>query len=116
MNGKIAVACMTAATPSVNGKAKSAHDASFTVLTTRTPLLLPSHEIGGNAEFFAVNIFARPRDIEVLKKEVQGIHLQLRRGVLHGTHGDYCSLWMIWGAPCACGTDVGANRSVLLAL
>src|ERR1700730_5170681 len=116
MNGQIAVARVTASAPGVEGQSHAAGAVAGSILPSRMPFLFPAHQIGSDAELFAVGILPLLREVEILAEEFHRVQVELGREVIQSAHREDRSLRMIGRTPGSCGTDVVADRSVLLTL
>src|SRR5947207_12700528 len=116
MNGKSAITVMSAPAPGVDRNTQAALYRASAILSPRTPVLLPLHQLGSNLQFLFVNIGARSGQFNVLEQQLHRIHLQLGCQVFKSAHGYQASLRMIGSAPGPCWTSVGADVDILLAV
>src|SRR5207249_7258249 len=82
MNSQIAVAGGATSAPRMQRKTDAAHEvvAGF-VLTTWMPLLLPTPQVRSDTQFFGVDGLPRLAQLDVLQKEVEGLHVELGREI-----------------------------------
>ena len=116
MNSQIAVAGVAASAPRMQRKTDAAREVAGFVLTTWMPLLLPTHQVRSDTQFFGVDGLPRLAQLDVLQKEVEGIHVELGREIIEGAHRDHGCLRVIGCPPGSSRTDVVANGRVFLAL
>ena len=100
----------------MKGQTDAACDIAGAILRTGVPLLVPAHQVGGNAEFFAVDILAWLGDIEVLPEEFDWIHVELGGQIIQRAHGQDRCLGVVGCAPGARRSYIVANRGVLFPL
>src|ERR1700693_3095455 len=117
MKGEIAIAGMTASAPCMDGKSEAAGNVPGNILAAWLPFIFPTHQVGSNGKLFAVDTLAvLSRQLDVLKKEVDGIHAEFGSSVLKSSHRDHGGLRMVGSAPGPRGADIVVDRRVLFAL
>src|SRR4051794_2900827 len=116
MNTQVAVTLVATPAPGVKRQAESASDVAGNILSARAPLVFPSHQFGRNTKLLTIDILSRLSQLDVLQKEIQGIHVQLGRRVFQCGHRNQRGLRMIRSAPCSRRAHVGSDGSVFFAL
>src|SRR5947207_15910640 len=116
MDGESTIAVVSAPGPGVDRNAEAALHRPGAILSARAPVLLPLHQLGGNLQFFTVNIGARSGQLNVLEQQLHRIHLQLGCQVFKSAHCHETALRMIWSPPGPRRTSVGADVDILLAI
>src|SRR6202030_4852848 len=116
MNGQEAVAGVTASAPGVEGQSHTAGRVARSILPSRMPFLFPAHQLGSDAELFAVGLLPLLSQVEISAEEFHRVQVELGRKVIQSAHSEDRCLRMIGRTPGSCGTDVVADSNVLLTL
>src|SRR5664279_1109667 len=116
MDGEVAIAVVAATSPGVHGETETALDWAWSFVAALMPVLLPSHEVVGDCELFAVGLGARACNVEISADELQWVEVHLGGQVFDCTHGDDRRLRMIGRTPGAGTSLIGGDGRVLLAL